>query len=181
MWDLVPQPGIEARPPVSGAGWSLSHWTTKEVPSLCLFNSLQEARSCCIGPEATDSCLPLQVYLPLFFTLNLSEKEKSSPLYVEQKWLHRLPTPDKATLGHDGSRSLCSYVLTTKVTKQPPSWLIWVTAASSSVTVVAFLPCFLDNIKIPNYMYSIRLHTNEFHFKSMFNLQVPSVSPTKLA
>ena len=81
MWDLVPQPGIEARPPVSGAGWSLSHWTTKEVPSPCLSNSLQEARSCCIGPEATDSCLPLQVYLPLFFTVNLSEKEKSSPLY----------------------------------------------------------------------------------------------------
>ena len=31
MWDLVPWPGIEPQPPVLGA-WSLSHWTTREVP-----------------------------------------------------------------------------------------------------------------------------------------------------
>ena len=31
MWDLVPQPGIEPRPPALGV-WSLTHWTTKEVP-----------------------------------------------------------------------------------------------------------------------------------------------------
>ena len=30
MWDLVPQPGIEPRPPALGAH-SLSHWTAKEV------------------------------------------------------------------------------------------------------------------------------------------------------
>ena len=30
MWDLVPQPGIEPRPPAFGV-WSPSHWTTKEV------------------------------------------------------------------------------------------------------------------------------------------------------
>ena len=35
MWDLVPQPGIEPRPPALGA-WSLTHWTTREVP-LCIF------------------------------------------------------------------------------------------------------------------------------------------------
>ena len=35
MWDLVPQPGREARPPVLGA-WSLSHWTTKKVPKSSL-------------------------------------------------------------------------------------------------------------------------------------------------
>ena len=33
MWDLVPWPGIEPRPPTLGA-WSLSHWTTMEVPIL---------------------------------------------------------------------------------------------------------------------------------------------------
>ena len=32
MWDLVPWPGMEPRPPALGA-WSLSHWTTKEVPN----------------------------------------------------------------------------------------------------------------------------------------------------
>ena len=30
-WDPVPRPGIEPRPPSFGA-WSLSHWTTEEVP-----------------------------------------------------------------------------------------------------------------------------------------------------
>ena len=30
MWDLVPRPGIESRPPVLGAQ-SLSHWNTREV------------------------------------------------------------------------------------------------------------------------------------------------------
>ena len=31
MWDLLPCPGIERGPPALGA-WSLSHWTTWEVP-----------------------------------------------------------------------------------------------------------------------------------------------------
>ena len=31
MWDLVPPPGVEPRPPAFGA-WSLSHWTSREVP-----------------------------------------------------------------------------------------------------------------------------------------------------
>ena len=31
MWDLVPWPGVEPRPPALGA-WSLSHWSTREVP-----------------------------------------------------------------------------------------------------------------------------------------------------
>ena len=32
LWDLVPRPEIEFRPPALGA-WSLSHWTNREVPS----------------------------------------------------------------------------------------------------------------------------------------------------
>ena len=31
MWDLVPQPGLEPGPPALGA-WSITHWTTREVP-----------------------------------------------------------------------------------------------------------------------------------------------------
>ena len=31
VWDLVPQPGIEPGAPALGA-WSLSYWTTREVP-----------------------------------------------------------------------------------------------------------------------------------------------------
>ena len=41
MWDLVPQPGIELRPPALGVQ-SLSHWTTTEVPkSLIYVNCLK--------------------------------------------------------------------------------------------------------------------------------------------
>ena len=35
-WNLVPQPGIQAGPPALGAQ-SLNHWTTREVPSSCVF------------------------------------------------------------------------------------------------------------------------------------------------
>ena len=38
MWDLVPWPGIEPRPPALGAQ-SLKHWTTREVPICVLKNS----------------------------------------------------------------------------------------------------------------------------------------------
>ena len=37
MWDLVPRPGIEPRPPALGV-WSLSHWTTsRKLPDSILF------------------------------------------------------------------------------------------------------------------------------------------------
>ena len=36
MWDLVPWPGIEPRPPALGA-WSLSHCTAREVPGPCIY------------------------------------------------------------------------------------------------------------------------------------------------
>ena len=35
MWDLVPRPGIEPGTPALGV-WSLSHWTTREVPAQAL-------------------------------------------------------------------------------------------------------------------------------------------------
>ena len=43
MWDLVPQPEIEPRPFALGV-WSLSHYTTREVPHynliyMCEWNS----------------------------------------------------------------------------------------------------------------------------------------------
>ena len=39
MWDLVPWPGMEPGPHQLGA-WSLSHWTTREVPLLWLLEPL---------------------------------------------------------------------------------------------------------------------------------------------
>ena len=38
-WDLVPWPGIEPEPPALGV-WSLSHWTTREVPGQCFWQGL---------------------------------------------------------------------------------------------------------------------------------------------
>ena len=39
VWDLVPQPGIESRPPALGMQ-SLSHWTTREVPDVTEISEL---------------------------------------------------------------------------------------------------------------------------------------------
>ena len=39
MWDLILPPGIEPGPPALGVG-SLSHWTTREVPVLEIFEEL---------------------------------------------------------------------------------------------------------------------------------------------
>ena len=36
VWDLVPRPGIEPRPPPALGAWSLTHWTTREVPGFTL-------------------------------------------------------------------------------------------------------------------------------------------------
>ena len=38
MGSLVPQPGIEQRPPALGA-WSLSHWATGEAPNMGIFDA----------------------------------------------------------------------------------------------------------------------------------------------
>ena len=46
MWDLVPRPGIEPKPPALG-GQSLSHRTTREVPMYSFFHSIFPA--CCHG------------------------------------------------------------------------------------------------------------------------------------
>ena len=39
MWDLVPWPGIEPRPPALGV-WSLNHWTPREAPTPLLERQL---------------------------------------------------------------------------------------------------------------------------------------------
>ena len=40
MWDLVPRPGMEPRPPALGVQ-GLTHWTTREAPvGFILFNAI---------------------------------------------------------------------------------------------------------------------------------------------
>ena len=64
MWDLVPQPGIEPRPPALGAQ-SLNHWTTKEVTGLYLkriqwINRWSRSKIQLHGRKGFDSVLCLQ-------------------------------------------------------------------------------------------------------------------------
>ena len=50
MWDLVPRPGIEPRPPALGAQ-SLTHWITREVPINTFFkknNIMKQNQTCSI-------------------------------------------------------------------------------------------------------------------------------------
>ena len=47
MWDLVPQPGIEPKPPSLGV-LRLSHWTTREVPELHSFLKMYLLTFACV-------------------------------------------------------------------------------------------------------------------------------------
>ena len=62
MWDLVPQAGIEPRPPVLGAQ-NLSCWITKEVPLLA-YTLSETAELKEINPE--DSLEGLKLKLQYF-------------------------------------------------------------------------------------------------------------------
>ena len=53
MWDLVPWPGIKPRPPVLGV-WTLSHWTTREVPVTLYLDRKLQALGCC-SPRRNNS------------------------------------------------------------------------------------------------------------------------------
>ena len=50
MWNLVSWPGIEPRPPALGA-WSLSHWTTREVPGCNAWYFLPSPPGCTQGVQ----------------------------------------------------------------------------------------------------------------------------------
>ena len=59
MWDLVPWPGVEPGPSAQAA-WSLSHWTTREVPiSVTLEQKESEVAQSC-----PTLCNPIDCSLP---------------------------------------------------------------------------------------------------------------------
>ena len=72
MQDLVPWPGIESGPPALTA-WSLSHWTTREVPSYPSFTKTlawkfssvtQSCRTVCDSMNCSMSGFPVHHQLP---------------------------------------------------------------------------------------------------------------------
>ena len=64
IWDLVPWPGIEPRPPAVKAG-SLSHWTTRELPWVSPFYRQVSIQA---GPPSQRRYL--RGFLPKVFALN---------------------------------------------------------------------------------------------------------------
>ena len=68
MQDLVPRPGIEPRPPALGA-WSLTHWTTREVPRSMILLFVFFLSPLHFLPLFTFSCLfsIIWIYLKFLF------------------------------------------------------------------------------------------------------------------
>ena len=81
LWDLVPRPGTEPRPPVLAVP-SLSHWTTKEVPWEAILDD-------------PPTCEP---FGPMYFT---QQKRKKSPICESVS-----PTQQQAHQG--GGYALCT-------------------------------------------------------------------------
>ena len=80
MWDLVPWPKTKPRPPAVGA-WSLSWWTTREVPKIFfkIFNFSLSFDSHLLKFSLIYMCVCVCVYLYIYISIHKFIK-KSSPL-----------------------------------------------------------------------------------------------------
>ena len=76
-WDLVSWPGIEHGPPALGA-WSLSHWTTREVPLVRSLVTSFLVRAFCLHPVS--HFLSLSYVLNHIFSLTRTPGHCCSPL-----------------------------------------------------------------------------------------------------
>ena len=56
IWDLVPPSGIESRPHAMGA-WSLSHWTTWELPPTLVFEKMNPLPNVSSSPSTSTNLL----------------------------------------------------------------------------------------------------------------------------
>ena len=96
MWDLVPWPGIESRPPALGL-WSFSHWTTREVP---IFVSNTTASDDCYQSKGPGSSPHSQGFW--FFLLPFKLIKRVCPVvhsqngpdrgWISTHFLHRVPS-----------------------------------------------------------------------------------------
>ena len=74
MWDLVPWPGIQPRPPALGVQ-SLSQWTSREVPGLSLDNPsfVVNILSIIITSQLNTCLLSIRPEQSVDFSLSMSE------------------------------------------------------------------------------------------------------------
>ena len=105
-WDLVPRPGIEHSPPALGA-WSLSHWTTREVPLSPLLTSLPAliVRLPSFLFSAWNSCVAhalkvVKYHVPLTTSLN-------KKLLARKVSLTREKSPEGEKRNLKGGRKTC--------------------------------------------------------------------------
>ena len=70
MWDLIPRPGIEPRPPALGAR-SLTYWTTREVAIRVLLPPKPRPLSAMEG-EASESRGPGLFQAPTLFRIKVN-------------------------------------------------------------------------------------------------------------
>ena len=68
MWSVVPQAGIESKPPALGV-WSLSHWTTRKVDPLSVWTELLSYQSYILVPSRHSARIYQFVCLSLLLCL----------------------------------------------------------------------------------------------------------------
>ena len=116
MWDLVPWPGFEPGPSALRV-WSLSHWTTREVPRPELLICRQIGFSfSCISESAPS------------FTSYQKPGERGSqprhlllPYFLCQTWIHFLLNSDNSL---EKGRSTHSSILAWRISRtEGPTWL----------------------------------------------------------
>ena len=79
LWDLVPLPGNKPGPPALGA-WSASHWTTKEVCEIVLFDHFLFHTPC---TSSSIQSLLLKSNSPIFLSLIASSTTLSPELWLD--------------------------------------------------------------------------------------------------
>ena len=96
MWDLVPWPGIEPRPPALGA-WSLNHWTTRKVPLYFILICFSLITSSIISDTKNPSHFRyLDIYISYTVNCSIILLQIFSPsVCLVLQTLFMVPKPDK--------------------------------------------------------------------------------------
>ena len=111
MWDLVPWPGIEPRPP---ALWvrSLSHWTTRQVPCYLLLPT----KKCHSPPGSTGMKSLATEVADLDTPWKFRVKIKNEVLYAWENWPNR-PSHSKLFSGEDFMTQISFMFLCLEISK----------------------------------------------------------------
>ena len=118
MWDLVPWPKTKPRPPAVGA-WSLSWWTTREVPKIFfkIFNFSLSFDSHSNSLSYICVCVCVCIYIYTFLYINLL---KSLVRWWIVVFLFYLIVPPKSSLGSIKSKRGFDQIKSVKFSLRAP-------------------------------------------------------------